>query len=507
MEEEFDLGSYGITQEDVYKTMFPAPNLSYSQSPKVELRLMIAKERAAKEEEGRQIATATLPYVQQDIVASQRNQIDIKSKIDQALGVLNAPPPQQTNQFNEAEMYAGAIGGLLSGGQNIPDLLNALSQVSGARNKMEFDNKLREYGLTRETAGVALQQFADRLKDEQVNERYMAETNRKFEIDQAAKKVQSDKEARQGRVDFDGHIRNMNQGNMPGDARRAWELASDLDPDRAAKYFPQMEAQEKLLTDKWNDQDRQRKTKEETDNLRLEHLKVIFPDEEQLKKLGVTRAGLANEAAQLGINHAKIMNPLQEEYMKVRNKWADQTFAAAVNVKQYMAELAGVRYQLSIQQFGETQSQHLRAIAATSQKEVVTSLRKKQAENVSRLNKLNDSYPRDLFKQHTPEEWKALMATAGANANDWAMAKEEWLRIQNEMKGAGGLEEQIRSAEKALNDLSSTPIIPTSSFEIPTMNFDPTKQPPLRGAIGGGAPPKSKSKPGKLPSGWGESGG
>lgn len=146
-------------------------------NPRISLRTKIAQARAARLEEKRQIDKATMPYVQVDIIENEKRQMDITSKIDEALNALKAPPPTQQTGFNDAELYAGAIGGLLGGGQNLPDILNALSQASGARNQMEFEDKLRQYGLTRESTVLALRHLQGLLEDEVAEGREMRRAN------------------------------------------------------------------------------------------------------------------------------------------------------------------------------------------------------------------------------------------------------------------------------------------------------------------------------------------
>lgn len=160
-------------------------------SPRISLRVKIAKMRAEQLREKREIDKATMPYVQQDIIESEQRQIDVQSKIDEALNALNAPAPTQQQGSNEAELYAAGIGGLLSGG-NLPEVLNALARVSGARNEMEFDDKLRQYGLNRETVKVSLQQLLSNLEDEAGNEREMRRANAQAGFQAEQKQIERD---------------------------------------------------------------------------------------------------------------------------------------------------------------------------------------------------------------------------------------------------------------------------------------------------------------------------
>ena len=119
-----------------------------------------------------------------DIQRSEVHQADLTAQIDQALATLNGPAPVLQTGQNQGEMWAGAIGALLSPTQ-IPQVLNALYQVSGARNQMEFDAKLRQYGLTRETAKIALDHLQSQLSQETVNLRKLKSDQMEF-VEKAA---------------------------------------------------------------------------------------------------------------------------------------------------------------------------------------------------------------------------------------------------------------------------------------------------------------------------------
>ena len=173
---------YGVSDQDVYASMFggnPAA-AETALSPKIRLRVKIAEKRAAQLQERREIDKRTLPFIQQDIVESEKRQIDIQKSIDEAMNALKAPPPTQQIGSNDAEIYAAALGGLVLGG-NFPEILNALAKVSGARNAQEFDDKLRQYGLSRETVKIGLQHLVSKLDDEAANEKYMRGSNQQAE--------------------------------------------------------------------------------------------------------------------------------------------------------------------------------------------------------------------------------------------------------------------------------------------------------------------------------------
>lgn len=146
--------SDGIDLNSIVKQLFPEKRTALN--PYEALRVKIAKSQAARMEQQRKVDEQTMPYVQRDIAASDARQKDFSAKIDEALNALNAPPPQRPTGMNEGEMLAGAISGLLAPG-NIDFILTHLAAVSGARNDQEFEDRLRKYGLTRDTAKMALQ--------------------------------------------------------------------------------------------------------------------------------------------------------------------------------------------------------------------------------------------------------------------------------------------------------------------------------------------------------------
>lgn len=213
--------SYQVTDQDVFGSLFGAqPDLA---NPRVSLRVKIAKTRAEQMRERRAIDKATLPYVEQDIVESEKRQQDITASIDRAMEALKAPPPTQQTGFNDAEVYAGTIGGLLSGGQNLPDILNALAQASGARNKMEFEDKLRQYGLNRESVVIGLKQLQSMLEDEAQTEREMRRAN---------VGAQQNFEQRQDSWDRMFSEYDLRQGEQ--DQKREWDV-QDRDAELASK--------------------------------------------------------------------------------------------------------------------------------------------------------------------------------------------------------------------------------------------------------------------------------
>ena len=174
---------------DALQGLFAPPK----QNPRVALSVKIAQARAERLEEKRKIDEASIPYVQADIIKSEQSQRTIEQSIQSALSALNAPPPTRGTGSSDAEILAAGIGGLVA--PNIlPDTLNALMQMSGARNDQEFDDKLRQYGLTRENLQNSLSRFGDDLKYERSNELGMRKANSEAEQFNLGQQLEYDKQ-------------------------------------------------------------------------------------------------------------------------------------------------------------------------------------------------------------------------------------------------------------------------------------------------------------------------
>ena len=213
-EPQLNVGSFGSGLDpELLRIVFGGARPK--QTPEVALRVKIAQARANRQARKREIDLATMPYVQKEIVESEVAQTDIQAKIDEALNALKAPPPQQQSGFNEGEMYAAALGGLLSP-DNLPTMLNSLQQISGARNEMEFENKLREYGMTRDSLVRTLTQLGQQLDRAQGNEDYWKKQEFGYMADSA--KADADIEA-----DYEAQMLGLDETLM----RRQWKLEDD----------------------------------------------------------------------------------------------------------------------------------------------------------------------------------------------------------------------------------------------------------------------------------------
>lgn len=184
--------------QNVFSMLFPEKQAP--QDPYTRLRVKIAKSAAERKERLRKVDEATMPFVQQDIAASQTREMDVSAKINEAMEVLKQPPPVLNQGPNDAELYSAVIGGLMAPG-NVDHILESLQKVSGARNQQEFDAKLAQYGMTRDQVMMSLKY----LQNEQNYERDLQgeARRRQYDLEDQARKGQTDIDKMMADADLD----------------------------------------------------------------------------------------------------------------------------------------------------------------------------------------------------------------------------------------------------------------------------------------------------------------
>lgn len=293
------------------------------------------------------------------------------------------------------------------------DLLSSQAQTQLHLDEMAFKNKLDTLKLSKEQADKALEDF----RTQQANDI----------------------------KDADTYIGRINQANIPGEARRLWNLAYSKNPELALAAKGEMEATEKLLEDKWKDEDMQRSARLAKSEFDLKKAKTLLPDQQ-------TALRISNE---LKTFQRDVLNPLREQAMKWNVNHLDEKWANQINESQFRMAMARASLDESIFQHGQAASEHAYDNAAIAGRDLVGRLRSVLAEKQKRLDYLG-----------------SLITLDGED-------KKEYDSLKQAIRGKGGLEQQVRDAELELSKVYKSSPAPQAS------GTTPPNVPALHGQIGG----------------------
>ena len=144
----------------------PAPG-----SRRLALEVKFAKARLAGQEERRSIDKATAPFVLKDIEAREKASADrtegLMTKLQDVEAILagQQAPRRESGGLSQGEVMASGLVGTFAPNQ-FNRVVGALTEASKARDEAEFQQKLAQFGLTRETAADQLEDLRRQLLGE-----------------------------------------------------------------------------------------------------------------------------------------------------------------------------------------------------------------------------------------------------------------------------------------------------------------------------------------------------